>query len=276
MAHSTFQYYSKTLNMDARLEIVLPECFHTGFPKEGERLPLLVLLHGMMGGESSYCRLSSLERYAEDLRLMIVTPSTHLGAYTNQYAGPRYFDYVALEVPDVCSRYYPAGTSREERMVAGLSMGGYGALKIGLTYPERFSRVATMSAGCDRLALLPEVCRSITSLSMLHAVRGELDEPEYLKAMQFLTAFGSPERYLASKQDNLFLFAQSVKRAPAIRMMCGTEDFALDMNRRFHEALEKQRIPHEYLENAGGHTWAYWDENLPQLLRWIAEPAAEA
>ena len=262
--------------MDARLEIVLPECFQTSFPAEGERLPLLLLLHGMMGGESSYCRLSSLERYAEDLRLMIVMPSTHMGAYTNQYAGLRYFDYVALEVPDVCSRYFPAGTSREERSVAGLSMGGYGALKIGLTYPDRFSKIAAMSAGCDRLELLPESCRAITSPAMLHAMRDQLDEPAFAQTMQFLSTFGSPQRYLDSQQDNLFQLVKKVEKAPEIRMICGTEDYALAMNRRFHAALDAQKIPHEYIESSGGHTWAYWDQNLPRMLRWIARPGPAA
>ncbi len=111
--------------------------------------------------------------------------TTHLGAYTNQQYGFRYFDFVAKEVPQVCARYFNLSRRREEKFVAGLSMGGYGALKIGLALPEDFSVVGALSAGCDRVGILPEAVRGLSGIEALRAAREMLDPADYARGMQF-------------------------------------------------------------------------------------------
>lgn len=272
MAHLTLTYFSRVLGMEVRLEAVLPEVLRTAAPK---KLPLLLLLHGMSDCESSYMRLSALEQHARCHAMVIVMPTTHMGSYTNQYAGSRYFDFVAEELPEVCAYYLPVRTDRASLWAAGLSMGGYGALKLGLRFPERFSRIAVMSAGCDRTALLPQACADIATLEELHERRATLDARQFQGMMQFLATYRSRERFLHDGENNLFLLAQQAtgKAAlPAIRMWCGAEDtLAVDPNRRFHAHLDSLGIAHTYIEDHGMHDWKYWDSHLPVLLEWLEE-----
>ena len=272
MAHMTFTYFSRALGMEVRLEAVLPDLYRTPF--EG-KLPLLLLLHGMSDCESSYMRLSALEQHARAHRMAIVMPATHMGAYTNQYAGSRYFDFVSKELPEVCAAYLPVYTDRAHTWAAGLSMGGYGALKLGLACPQRFSRIAVMSAGCDRAALLPKACEKVGTLEDLYAIREAIAPQEFGSMMQFLATFGSRERFAKDPLNNLFLLAQEAAKEenlPAIRMWCGAEDeLAIEPNRRFHQHLEALNIAHTYIEDHGKHDWFYWDSHLPAVLAWLDE-----
>lgn len=270
MAYLTLTTFSRVLNMEVRLEAVLPDAGRT--PLEG-RLPLLLLLHGMSDCENSYMRLSALEQHARAHRVAIVTPTTHRGAYTNQYAGLRYFDFISQELPELCAAYLPVLTDRANLWAAGLSMGGYGALKLGLACPKAFSRIAVMSAGCDRTALLPEACREIDTLEQLHAQRERLTDEQFSAMMQFLSTYGSRTRYAQDGLNNLFLLAERAAggaQLPAIRMWCGAEDeLAVEPNRRFHAKLNALGIAHAYIEDHGKHEWAYWDSHLPAVLHWL-------
>lgn len=272
MAHMTLTYFSRVLGMEVRLEAVLPDLYRSELP---QKMPLVLLLHGMSDCESSYMRMSALEQHARSHSMVIVMPATHMGSYTNQYAGSRYFDFVAKELPEVCAFYLPVLTDREHTWAAGLSMGGYGALKLGLRYPERFSRIAVMSSGCDRAALLSPACADIATLEELYEKRGQLDARQFGGMMQFLATYGSRERFLHDEESNLFLLAQKAaekERLPAICMWCGVEDqLAIDPNRRFHAHLETLGITHTYIEDHGVHDWAYWDSHLPAVLNWLEE-----
>lgn len=270
MAHLTFTYFSRALGMEVRLEAVLPDIYRTQLRG---KIPLVLLLHGMSDCESSYMRMSALEQHARVHDMAIVMPATHMGAYTNQYAGSRYFDFVSQELPEVCAAYLPVCTDQAHTWAAGLSMGGYGALKMGLACPQRFSRIAVMSAGCDREALLPQACAQISTLEELHAHRDRLTDQQYGSMMQFLATFGSRERFALDELNNLFLLAEkaaSRSELPAICMWCGTEDeLAVQPNRRFHAHLNKLGIEHAYIEDHGMHDWAYWDSHLPAVLEWL-------
>ncbi len=268
--HLTIEFTSQVLNMGMRLEAVLPD-FEAGRGRKD--YPLLLLLHGMTGCENDYIRLTALEKYARKHEIAIVMPATHMGAYTNQYAGSRYFDYVAKELPEVCAAYLPVCTDREHTWLAGLSMGGYGALKTALNYPERFSRVAVMSAGCDRTALLPKECADIATLEELHEKRETLTDRQFQSMQQFLSTFGSRARFAKDEVNNLFLLAEKKAKEPnlpAICLWCGAEDMlAIDPNRRFHTHLTKLGVDHEFIEDHGVHDWDYWDSHLPPLLSWL-------
>lgn len=156
MAFLELQFFSQTLHTNAQLQVILPQPGSQSGWDGKTPLPVLYLLHGRGGDHSDWQRMTSVERYGEKKPLAMVMMSNLLGEYTNQRYGYPYFDYVSQEVWEISHSYFPLSEKREENFIAGLSMGGYGALKIGLRMPERFSYAAGLSAACDRYKPLPE------------------------------------------------------------------------------------------------------------------------
>lgn len=279
MARLTLNHFSQTLQMGMTLTACLPEKaqgigMNGNAGWDGERpLKTLYLLHGNTDDQTSWQRQTSIERYAMTHNLAVIMPTTHLAAYTNQRYGLRYFDYIAYEVPEISGRYFPLSDRREDQFVAGLSMGGYGAMKIGLSRPDFFSHIISLSPGIDRLFLVREMLGTIRSMEDLRARQQDLPPDHHKRLMQFFTNFGSVDEYERSDHDNLFELAKTVARGqthlPNIYVACGTEDFLLEPNRRFHQLLSQLGIEHEYHEAPGIHNWEFWDEHIQHGLNWI-------
>lgn len=278
MARVELQSFSEALGMQMSLEVILPE-IRQGIGLEGgawngdTKLPTLYLLHGMSDDESIWGRRTALERYAADKKLAIVMPTTHLGQYTDEVYGLPYYQYIAHEVPAICERYFPLSTAREDRFVAGLSMGGYGALKIGLREHRRFAAIAAYSSGLLRAERLPKVDASIDSIDALLEAKDRLDPGVYGTLLSFYRTFGGPERYQASKENNPKLFLEEAVASgdplPKILMACGTEDFLYEANVAFHKQLESLGVEHEYHEEPGTHEWGFWDRWVKYTLDWL-------
>ena len=118
--------------------------------------PLLYLLHGLSDDHTAWHRYTAVGRYAEKAGLAVVMPAVHRSFYTNEAHGHRYWDFVSEELPGVVHEFFRVTDRPEETFVAGLSMGGYGALKLALTHPERYAAAASLSGGLDlRRLLLP-------------------------------------------------------------------------------------------------------------------------
>ena len=276
MAFVDFKYFSPVMGMQMNIGIILPEVFQgIGVQGAGEEnnapIPALYLLHGTSDDQTIWHRRTSIERYVSDKRLAVVMMTTHLGAYTNQQYGFRYFDYVAKEVPEICARYFNLSRKREEKFIAGLSMGGYGALKIGLRLPEEFSVVGGLSAGCDRLGILPDAVKGLSGIEELREKKDELDPRVYGSAMNFFMNFGSPAEFEKNEDDNLFLVAEKAKASgkelPKLIIRCGTEDkLALGPNRRFKAHLDALGIENDYAEFPGIHSWEFWDTHIQYVL----------
>ena len=153
----------------------------------------------------------------------------------------------------ICSRYPPS--DRKDNFVAGLSMGGYGAFKLALTYPERFAAAASLSGALD--------IRAVTS------PRSDRDNRIWLAEMR--TVFGDLSKVPGSKHD-LFTLAKKVAKSPVkprLYQCCGTEDHLYADNIRFREAVSKLPLDLTYEEGPGGHTWAYWDQMIQNVLAWM-------
>ena len=109
-------------------------------------VPVLYLLHGMGGNHSVWARRTSIERYVADLGIAVIMPSTDLAWYTDTQYDMNYWTFISEELPKICHQLFPQlSTKREKTFAAGLSMGGYGALKLGLAKPESFAAVASLS-----------------------------------------------------------------------------------------------------------------------------------
>ena len=154
MALLHVNFFSEALGLCAQMDVILPEKARgqIGMPGKSEEGPLktLYLLHGMSDDHTIWQRRTSIERYAAEKGIAVVMPTTHLGWYTDMHAGLNYFTYITGELPEICRRFFPnMSKDRADTWAAGLSMGGYGALKCGLRAGQTFSKVATLSGAMD-------------------------------------------------------------------------------------------------------------------------------
>lgn len=209
--------------------------------------PVLYLLHGLSDDHSIWLRRTSLERYTADLPLIVVMPDGHRSFYLNDSrpGGLAYEDHLVKDVVGFCDRVFPTLPRRESRAVAGLSMGGYGALMLALKHPACFGCAASHSGV---LAFAHDPVQPRPDLQRLSQEAG----PGY-------DCFRLAER-LASKP---------ARQRPALRFDCGTDDFLLGHNRAFHAHLEKIGYPHDYAEHPGYHAWAYWDAHIRETLAFV-------
>jgi S-formylglutathione hydrolase FrmB len=212
-------------------------------PDQGEGpFATFYLLHGLSDDYSVWLRRTGIERYVEGLPLIVVMPDGHRSFYTDMHDGPQYGKYMAYEIPAFVERNFPARRDRAGRCIGGLSMGGYGALRLALAHPDRYASVTSHSGAL--MAGRQEKPREGGPLSLAEARR----------------IFGHRPR---GTDHDLVYLAEKAKEAgtplPAIRIDCGHDDFLLSDNREIHAELDRVGVAHEYEEFPGAHNWAYWD-----------------
>ena len=240
-------YYSEILHRNARMDVILPE----GELVEKAPWKLLLLLHGMTDDHTIWQRRTTLEEYVRYKNMCVVMPTTYLGFYTNTYRGERYFDHIADEVIQIVRRMFPLVTKdRNETFVAGLSMGGYGAVKCALTRPEVFSKAASFSGALDI------------------ATASKLEETDPM--VNFWADIFGPQEGITGGRDDLFALASKLKEnKPELFIWCGTEDFLYNMNTAFRDHLEDINYPHVYTETPGFHDWLFWEREIRNAIEWM-------
>ena len=208
--------------------------------------PVLYLLHGLSDDHTAWTRRTSLERYVDSLPLIVVMPNGERSFYTDSQASPKaaFETYLTRDLVGFVDRTFRTIPTREGRVIAGLSMGGYGAVKLALKHPDLF-RAAVSHSGAVGFGR-----RSFERGSEWAAIMGE-------------NARGGP--------NDIFALAETIDRAhlPALRIDCGMDDFLIEENRLLHEHLTALGVPHEYEEHAGGHDWPYWDKHIQDTLKFF-------
>lgn len=259
MACTEFHYYSRVLDIDVTVSVILPEV-KTMLEQDGKPLPTLYLLHGLSDDHTHWIRQTRLEFYARRYRLAIVMPCVNRSFYTDMKHGAKYFTFVSEELPKVMELYFPLSHEREERFAAGLSMGGYGAMKLGLLCPEKYAAVASLSGAVEMEADF-----------FRHSVQ---KDDAFLRELTDI--FGPFEEFMQS--DNcLTRVAERLNpaKAPRMYMACGTADFLFDSNEDFVRRFgEKFSIRYDTEEGAA-HTWDFWDRQIEKVLAWLNVPKAE-
>ena len=242
-------YYSGALGKQAAFNAVFPDNIIAG----DKKFPVLYLLHGLSDDHSIWLRRSCIERYASDYGVAVIMPDGGRSFYTDMKHGGNYFTAIAEELPAFVERMFPVSTRREDTFIAGLSMGGYGALKIALRYPEKFAAAGIMSAVTD---IAGKFSGKVFQLEMWRDI------------------FGSPEEAAADGND-LFVLAQkaaALPQYPRVIQFCGQDDFLLEDNRKLNAALENlQWKDYFYRETPGAHSWAYWDRHIQDILKFFFE-----
>lgn len=256
MALIHVDFFSEVLGMSSQLDVILPQKTQSEIgissADKKEKYPVLYLLHGMTDNQTTWQRNTSIERYAAEKGIAVVMPNCHLGWYTDMKCGFRYYTYIAKEVPDVCRRFFPCiSEKREENFVAGNSMGGYGAIKLALSAPERFGAAASLSGGLDAATCAKR--------------NGDAFYPTLWEDI-----FGEQEKIRGSEND-LFALAERIEleRRPRLYIWCGTEDFLYDQNLAMRDHLQKLSYDLTYKESYGDHSWKYWDAQIRDILDWM-------
>ena len=241
----TVQLSSALLGRDAPYMVVLPPRYGL-VTSRGKLYPVLYMLHGWGGRYDSWLTRSSLARYAAEHSLIIVTPEGGQGWYTDGVGeGGRYESHLLREViPDVDRRFRTIA-DRRGRGVAGYSMGGYGALKLGFRHPELFAFAASTGGALDAAARTDDESITQTFGEPGSAVRAENDLPRL--AREF------PEQRRGA--------------LPFFYLDCGLGDPWFASNRDFAALLAERKFAYEYRQRPGKHIWPYWDAQAREILR---------
>jgi putative tributyrin esterase len=208
----------------------------------------MLLLHGLSDDYSIWQRRTSIERYVADKPIIVVMPDGGRGFYVDALQGYKYLEAIAYELPELLRHWF---TIEGKWCTAGLSMGGYGALRVALERPELFVSTVSHSGATIIGRYYPT----------MDPQWDDTRDEAFLK--EFLPIFGSVS---PGGKDDLVSLAQKAKPLPAIRFDCGTEDFLIESNRTLDKELTEIGIPHEYEEFRGDHNWEYWDEHIQEAI----------
>ncbi len=254
----TIQLESKLIGKTLPYNIILPRDYNTA---RTSRYPVIYLLHGLGGHYNDWLLRTNIADYAAWYRLIVVMPEGNNSWYIDSTNVPtdKYESYILQElIPDVQERYRTI-EARYGRAIAGLSMGGYGAFKFGLKYPDRFAFVGSLS-GAFRA----------TNYTENETGKGATWET-------FLRVFGPVGSETRQKNDLFELLQQvtpgQVTSLPYFYFDCGTEDAPriFNANHEFDERMLQKKIPHEYRELPGNHSWGYWDSQVQEVLKIAAQ-----
>lgn len=242
MALLRMEYASQALAMTTSLQIILPD--------QGPlcQAKAVYLLHGLTDNCTGWTRYSSCERYARERGVVLVIPEVQRSFYIDGVYGLNYFTYVSQELPAALQRIFGLSQEREQNYIMGLSMGGYGALKCALTYPERY-------AGCG-------------SFSGVTDLKAFLDTPSSSLGKRECVALLGPELEVTPKND-LALLAGKAETLPPIYLSCGEQDGLYPMNCAFAEILKKKGTPYRFDYRPGGHCWNFWDRSLQDCFDYL-------
>ncbi|MGC2803575.1 MAG: alpha/beta hydrolase family protein, partial [Candidatus Acidiferrum sp.] len=237
--------------------VLLPPSYDTDTTR---RYPILYLLHGLGDNEQMLVHsggMNLIEDLWEQHQLgdfLIVTPAAGTSFYINSKDGQhRYEDFFLREFMPAVEKRYRAQTGRKSRGIAGISMGGYGALHIAFRHPLLFEAVGAHSAAL--LEKLPNIsAQNSRQLGLLHFLG---------------SVFGSPFDPAFWKQNDPVTIARTANLAGLkIYFDCGSEDdYGFDTGAVvLDKLLTSRHIPHEFHLYPGGHDWAYFAQHLPALL----------
>lgn len=270
MALFQISYHSNVLGKQIELNVILPEAHLSSDTlrrdKDG-KWPMVMMLHGYTGNHTLWLRRTAIELYAQEHGIAVIMPDAGKSFYTDMVHGERYMTYIAEEVPEQVRQWFPVTRDPEHTYIAGLSMGGYGAMKIGLAYPDKFKAI-----GCFSGALM------ITQLQEEHITE---DQPDFVKRLEvdLPLVYGT----LGAGNDSIddpFYLAKALKAKgiafPELYISCGTEDFVYEQTLEFTSLLDTLEVPYERTEEAEDHNWRYWNREIDRFFSWaLAQPLTD-
>ncbi|WP_266203044.1 alpha/beta hydrolase [Pontibacter kalidii] len=230
--------------------------------KKNGPYPVLYLLHGYSGNFSNWLKSTPqkdlLQQMADKYQLIIVTPD---GGFSSWYydspvdKASQYETFITQELRQEVESKYKTISDRSGRFISGLSMGGHGALYLSSRHPDIYTAAGSMSGALN--------INSIAHENLLKSIEAVLGP--------------KPENQELFRQSSVVHMVPQLK-ASGVKFMidCGVDDFLIEDNRELHRRLVYEKVPHEYIERPGAHTWAYWGEALEYHLLFFQKVRAEA
>ena len=251
MALINVKFYSEMLGRQTEILVVMPQkktLGEIGISKScgKDKYKCLYLLHGLSDDFSVWSRRTSIERYASEYGICVIMPDAGKSFYTDMRYGDRYYSYISKELPRIVGEFFSVSESREDNFIAGLSMGGYGALKIGMKNCDKFGACAGLSSVAD-------------------IVRGK----DIFK-QTYLSIFG--DNLVIPDEEDLFKISEICScnpNKPRIFIGVGTEDFLYQDNVKLKDKLEELNFDFTYKESPGTHCWEFWDDYIQYVLKWM-------
>jgi putative tributyrin esterase len=251
MALIQCSFFSEALELGTHMTVLLPQTAAGQVGVSGSTAtaapPVLYLLHGLTDDDSAWTRYTSIERYASARGLAAVMPQVHRSFYADETYGMKFWTFLSDELPRTVQSLFRVSDDPARTFVAGLSMGGYGAMKWALRQPDRFAAVASFSGALD-LAYIQEY-----------------DLRPHIRA---LTARVFAGRTVQHSDEDLFHLVKTADRTrlPKLTVRCGTDDVLMAQNERFVATCRQHGVPVDAEFGPGAHEWGYWDR---QIEPWI-------
>ena len=267
-------FYSKCLKNFVDVTVYIPS-YHNGaitmrdmpldvIYDKTQKFKTIYLLHGMLDDHSCWMRWSMVEEQAELHRFALVMPSGQNGFYVNAERGLDYYDFINDELPRWAELNFPLLEGRENRYIAGLSMGGYGAIRHGLANPDKYAAIGAFSGALDILSLAD--------------VLAQVDDMHNI--VDYDNIFGGIDKVPGTDND-LFALAkkckEQTKELPKVFITCGTEDaICIDMDRRYRDTLIELGYDVTYYDMPGVHEWKVWNESIRRFMNLIDPDSTQA
>ncbi|WP_234118078.1 alpha/beta hydrolase [Clostridium hydrogenum] len=261
MAFLQVNFYSKCLKRLVNFNAVLPidTIEIPGTMEAAPKGPMraMYLLHGYSGAQHDWICGSKIQELSLKHNIAVFMPSGDNSFYLDDTdMGALYGEFIGREFVEVTRKMFNLSDKREDTFIGGLSMGGYGAIRNGLKYADTFGRIIALSSALItyNIAGIPE------------------DYKDPVADYKYYTrVFGDLNKLIGSDKDPEAI-AHSLKESgadiPQIYMACGTEDFLLNENRKFHSFLTSENIEHTYEEGPGIHDWTFWNEYIEKAIEW--------
>lgn len=252
MAWISTDFRSKALNMPVEAEILVPQPGYKRLEKR-ENYKVLILLHGANNDRTEWLLKSQIYDMVKELPVLVFMPSGKNSFYVNTANGYHYMDFITLEIPEFIKKRFRVSEDKKDWLIAGESMGGYGAMVCGLNYANQFGNIASFSGALDIVS-----------------------EETHLPVINMELNFGSDWEKTARSNYNVYKLCHEVvdKDRPRIFMNCGRQDRLYDMNVRFYEEI-KNEYDVTYKDGDGNHNFTYWNERLKEMLVWFMGDSQE-
>ncbi len=245
---------SKLMAREMPYRVILPKNYEAD---KTEKFAVIYLLHGLIGHFDNWTDKSKLKDHAANYNYIIVMPEGDNGWYSDSATVPndKYESYIVQElIPEIDGKFRTIA-DRPHRAIAGLSMGGYGALKFGLKYPDKFVLAGSFSGALG--------AASFTDKTLGNGWKVLTDS--------IMGTYGAEDSQTRKDNDIYKIVRETtpekVSALPFIYLDCGTEDGLITQNRDFNALLAEKKIPHEFRELPGIHDWKFWDSQVQEFLR---------